>query len=54
MEEAFACSGAAAASEDLLPNLRLQALQAQALVSRDSVPLFTTRTLQVMHVLSRD
>ena len=54
MEEAFACSGAAAASEDLLPNLRLQALQAQALVSRDSVPLFTTRNLQVMHVLSRD
>jgi hypothetical protein len=47
-EEAFACSGAADSSEDLLPNVRRQGVLVQALVSRDSVPLFTWRTLQVM------
>ena len=46
-EEAFACSAAADSSEDLLPNLRQQGARVQALVSRESVPLFTCRTLQV-------
>jgi hypothetical protein len=46
-EEAFACSAAAHSSEDLLPNLRQQGARVQVLVSRESVPLYTCRTLQV-------
>ena len=46
-EEAFACSDAAAVSEDLVSSVRLQGVQAQAMLSQDSVPLFTCRTLQV-------
>jgi hypothetical protein len=46
-EEAFACSDAAAKEEDVVPSLRRQGERALAMLSRDSVPLFTWRTLQV-------
>ena len=50
VEEAFSCSAAAAASEDVLPNLRQHALQAHALLARESVPVYTWCTLRVMVV----